>query len=192
MGLNCSPQFDYDYLELSLSDPLPPGNYSLGITKRNGSKYADAILRKADAWRVITSNFTVTDIQPRLDSLIPPACEPNTLHLFFSDPVKCSSIAADGSDFIVTGSSAVTIMQATGGHCSGNLTNQIDITLSSPIMTEGSYQIAVANGSDGNTLTNQCDNAMAAGSSLPFKIGTPFLRLLIIPLLMDAIRIQFN
>ena len=35
IGLNCSPQFDYDYLELLLSDPLPAGNYSLVL--QNGS-----------------------------------------------------------------------------------------------------------------------------------------------------------
>ncbi|MEJ0080873.1 MAG: hypothetical protein WDM78_07995 [Puia sp.] len=67
----------------------------------------------------------------------------------------------------------MSVTQATGGTCSGNLTNQIDISLSSPIRTAGSYQIALANGTDGNTLTNQCDNTIAAGSSLPFVIGTP-------------------
>ena len=172
VGLNCSPQFDYDYLELSLSDPLPPGNYSLvlqnGTDQNTLMQYCGRQMLAGDHLE-----FSVSDIQPRLDSLIPPACQPNTLHLFFSDPVKCSSIATDGSDFIVTGSSAVSVIQATGGVCSGNLTNQIDISLSSPINTEGSYQIALANGTDGNTLTNQCDNAMAAGSSLPFIIGTP-------------------
>jgi gliding motility-associated-like protein len=172
VGLNCSPQFDYDYMELTLSDPLPPGNYSLvlkeGTDQNTLLEYCSRQMQVGDHF-----DFTVSGAQPTLDSLIPPACEPNTLHLFFSDPIKCSSIAADGSDFIVTGSSSVSVTQATGGVCSGNLTNQIDITLASPIMAAGSYQIAVANGSDGNTLTNQCDNLMAAGSSLPFEIGTP-------------------
>jgi len=172
VGLNCSPQFDYDYMELSLSDPLPPGNYTLGL--KNGTdqntllEYCGRPMPPGDH-----IDFTVTGTQPALDSLIPPACEPNTLHLFFSDPVKCSSIAADGSDFVVTGPSVVSVNQATGGLCSGNLTNQIDITLASPIMAAGSYKIAVANGSDGNTLTNQCDNPMPVGSSLTFEIGTP-------------------
>jgi gliding motility-associated-like protein len=172
VGLNCSPQFDYDYMELSLSDPLPPGQYSLVLKKGTDQ---NTLLEYCGRQMLVGDHidFTVSGAQPTLDSLIPPACQPNTLHLFFSDPIKCSSIAADGSDFIVKGSSAVSITQATGGACSGNLTNQIDITLASPITTAGSYQIAVANGSDGNTLTNQCDNAMTAGSSLPFEIGTP-------------------
>jgi len=172
VGLNCSPQFDYDYMELSLSDPLPPGQYSL--VSKNGTDQ-NTLLEYCGRQMLVGDHidFTVLGAQPTLDSLIPPACEPNTLHLFFSDPVKCSSIAADGSDFIITGSSAVSIIQATGGLCSGNLTNQIDITLASPITAAGSYQIAVAKGSDGNTLTNQCDYAMVAGSSLPFEIGTP-------------------
>ncbi len=172
VGLNCSPQFDYDYMELSLSDPLPPGHYSLVL--KNGTDQ-NTLLEYCERQMPVGDHidFTVSGAQPTLDSLIPPACEPNTLHLFFSDPIKCSSIAADGSDFIVTGSSAVSIISATGGDCSGNLTNQIDVMLSSPITAAGSYQIAVAKGSDGNTLNNQCDNSMVAGSSLPFEINTP-------------------
>ena len=172
VGLNCSPQFDYDYMELSLSDPLPPGNYSLVL--KNGTDQ-NTLLEYCERQMPVGAHieFTVSGVQPALDSLIPPACEPTTLHLIFADPVKCSSIAADGSDFIITGSSAVSITQATGGLCSGNSTNQIDITLSSPIMTEGHYQIALASGSDGNTLTNLCDYSMVTGSSLPFDIKTP-------------------
>ncbi|HEY2648355.1 MAG TPA: gliding motility-associated C-terminal domain-containing protein [Puia sp.] len=172
VGLNCNPQFDYDYLELSLSDPLPPGNYSLVL--QNGTdhntllEYCGRQMQAGDHL-----DFTVTGTQPELDSLIPPSCVPKTLHLIFSDPIKCSSIAADGSDFIVTGSSAVNITSATGGDCSGNLTNQIDVTLASPISSPGSYQIAVANGSDGNTLNNACDNSVIVGSSLSFEIKTP-------------------
>ncbi len=172
VGLNCTPQFDYDYMELSLSDPLPPGQYSLVL--KNGTDQ-NTLLDYCGRQMLVGDHidFIVTGTQPTLDSLIPPACEPNTLHLFFSNPIKCSSIAADGSDFIVTGSSAVSITQASGGLCPGNLTNQIDITLASPIMTAGSYQISVDSGSDGNTLTNACDISMAAGLSLPFEIKTP-------------------
>jgi gliding motility-associated-like protein len=172
VGLNCSPQFDYDYMELSLSDPLAPGQYSLVL--KNGSDL-NTLMEYCGRQMLVGDHidFTVTGTQPGLDSLAPPACEPNILHLVFSDPIKCSSIAADGSDFIITGSSSVRIANATGGACSGNLTNQIDITLASPLITPGNYQIAVATGSDGNTLTNLCDYAMAAGSSLPFEIKTP-------------------
>jgi gliding motility-associated-like protein len=172
VGLNCSPQFDYDYLELSLSDPLPPGNYSLvlqnGTDQNTLLEYCGRQMLAGDH-----IDFTVSGIQPKLDSLIPPGCEPKTLHLFFSDPIKCSSIAADGTDFVVTGSAAVSITQAGGGDCSGDLTNQVDITLASPLLTAGNYQIALATGSDGNTLTNACDNSIVPGSSLPFEIETP-------------------
>jgi len=172
VGLNCSPQFDYDYMELSLSDPLSPGQYSLVL--KNGTDL-NTLLEYCGRQMLVGDHidFTVSGFQPTLDSLIPPACEPKTLHLVFSEPIKCSSIAADGSDFIVTGNSAVSISQATGGVCSGNSTNQIDITLASPILIAGHYQIAIASGSDGNTLTNQCDLSMDAGLSLPFEIKTP-------------------
>jgi len=172
VGLNCTPQFDYDYMELSLSDPLPPGNYSLVL--KNGTDQ-NTLLEYCGRPMLVGDHieFTVSGTQPALDSLIPPSCEPNMLHLFFSEPIKCSSIAADGSDFLVTGSTSVSITNATGGACSGNLTSQIDITLASPLSTAGNYQITAATGTDGNTLTNACDYSMAAGSSLPFVIGKP-------------------
>ena len=171
VGLNCSPQFDMDYLELSLSDPLPPGNYSLVI--KNGTDQ-NTLLEycgmQAQAGDKI--DFTISGIQPTLDSLIPLACAPTKMHLVFSSPIQCSSIAPDGSDFIISGNSVVGIIKAEG-NCAGNLTNQIDITLASPITTEGNYQIAIAVGSDGNTITNECDNAITVGSALPFNIKTP-------------------
>jgi gliding motility-associated-like protein len=170
VGLNCSPQFDMDYLELSLSDPLPPGNYSLVL--KNGTDQ-NTLLEYCGMQALAGDkiDFTVAGIQPTLDSLVPPTCAPSIMHLIFSSPVQCSSIAADGSDFIISGNSVVGITKAEG-NCSGNLTNQIDITLSSPITIAGNYQIAVATGSDGNTITNDCGNSLTAGSSLPFTIKT--------------------
>ena len=172
VGLNCNPQFDMDYLELSLSDPLPPGNYSLVL--KNGTDQ-NTLLEYCGLQANVGDklDFAVSGILPTLDSLTPPSCQPSVLHLVFASPVKCSSIASDGSDFIISGNSGVTITKAEGGTCSGNLTNQIDIVLASPITVVGNYQVEVVSGSDGNTITNECDNSMVVGSSLPFTIQAP-------------------
>ncbi len=168
IGLNCSPQFDFDYLQLYLSDPLPPGNYSLVIQNgTDGNTLMDDCGIQATAGEKI--DFSVSSVQPTLDSIVPPLCAPNMLQLIFANPVECSSIAADGSDFAISGNSVVSIAGA-AGNCNGSLTNEVDITLSSPIVVDGSYQIRLVTGSDGNTLTNECDIAAAAGSMLPFNI----------------------
>jgi gliding motility-associated-like protein len=169
VGLNCSPQFDFDYLELTLNNPLPPGNYSLVI--KNGSDN-NAI---QDDCEIPTNagehiDFSVSPIQSTaLDSITPPVCGPGVLHLVFSDPVRCSSIAADGSDFKISGSSAVTISGA-AGNCNQDLTSTIDLTLDSPIHINGSYLITLVTGGDGNTILNECNLATPAGSTLPFSV----------------------
>ena len=168
IGLNCSPQFDFDYLQLYLSDPLPPGNYSLVIQNgTDGNTLLDDCGIQAAVGEKI--DFSVSSVQPTLDSIVPPLCAPNMLQLIFTNPVECSSIAADGSDFSISGNSVVTVAGA-AGNCAGATTNEVDITLSSPIVADGNYQIKLVTGSDGNTLTNACDVSAAAGSILPFSI----------------------
>jgi gliding motility-associated-like protein len=168
VGLNCSPQFDYDYMQLFLSDPLPAGNYSLVMKNgTDGNTLLDDCSLQAQVGENI--NFSVSVVQPALDSLTPPACTTGILHLVFSTPIECSSIAADGSDFRISGSTVVGIAKATG-NCSGDTTSHIDIILDSPIVSDGNYQISLVTGSDGNTLTNECGVSALPGASLPFSV----------------------
>jgi gliding motility-associated-like protein len=168
IGLNCSPQFDYDYLELLLSDPLPAGKYSLVL--QNGSD-GNTLTEDCGSQALVGNkmDFSVSEIIPGLDSIVPPVCEPNILHLIFSGPIRCSTIAEDGSDFEITGPSPVGIAKAEA-ICSGDLTNAIDITLTAPIIADGAYQIKMRNGSDGNTLINDCDTPVPPGAFLSFDI----------------------
>ncbi len=167
-GLNCNPQFDYNYLEIFLNNPLPPGKYTLvAQSGSDGNTILDdcgVAMPQGDP-----IEFTVVGNQPTLDSLTPPACSPQTLELVFSSPVLCNSVAADGSDFMVTGSAPVTVSSA-APVCSGSSANAIVLTLSSPIVTDGNYQVSVQTGTDGNTLTNICNYSVPAGSFIPFSI----------------------
>jgi gliding motility-associated-like protein len=167
-GLNCSPQFDFDYLELSVSDPLPPGNYSLIL--KNGSDgntlLDDCGIQAPDGSKF---DFTVSAVLPVLDSIVPPTCQSVKLDLVFSNPVKCSSIAPDGSDFKISGSSTVDVIRAESD-CAGSLTSQIRLTLRSPIVVDGNYQVSMTRGTDGNTITNECDSTAPSGSTISFEI----------------------
>jgi gliding motility-associated-like protein len=80
----------------------------------------------------------------------------------------CSSIAADGSDFIISGPHPVTIAGAAGICNAEGLTNVIEVTLSSPVQRAGSYQVQLRPGSDGNTVINECGVETPAGAFQQF------------------------
>jgi hypothetical protein len=104
-----------------------------------------------------------------MDSIMPVVCIQDTLKLIFKRPMDCNSIAEDGSDFFITGPSAVSIKSAKG-ICSSGLTDIIQIILNKPIKTNGTYQIHLKSGTDGNTILNECGKATAAGSTILFDI----------------------
>ena len=91
------------------------------------------------------------------------------IELTMSEPVRCSSIAADGSDFeLLTGGGSV-ITGAMGVNC-GAFTNKIRLTYSLNSGDSCNYwpklwAIRSKTGSDGNTLVDNCGNAMPTGKT---------------------------
>lgn len=167
-GNSCSAGFDMDTVTLTLSNGLAPGNYS--VVARNGQDQNTLIDNCGTQIPVGSSMpFVIVAPQPTpFDSLTPPTCAPDVLQLVFSDKMKCSSIAADGSDFVVTGTTPVTVISANGKCDAEGLTDVILVHLSSPIMTAGNYQISLVNGIDGNTIINECGLRTQLGPPLPF------------------------
>lgn len=162
--------FDMDTITAVLSGSLPPGNYTLAA--QTGTDQ-NTILDNCGAAIPVgqSAPFTMTTPQPSLlDSLTPPGCVPDTLRLVFDKPILCSSIAADGSDFLVQGSSPVTVSGASGQCDADGLSYSVLIRLSAPIRTAGNFRLYLRAGSDGNTLINECGLATPAGS-LPFATG---------------------
>lgn len=164
---SCSTGFDMDTVLLTFGNALPPGNYTLTMSKGGD---ANTLLDNCD--RNIPEgdklSFTVVAIQPTpLDSLKPVGCAPKTLDLVFSKGIKCSAIAADGSDFKVTGPRPVTITGARGA-CSNGLTYTITLQLATPIETAGTYTIHLVTGLDGNTIVDECGQQTPAGVTLNF------------------------
>lgn len=166
-GINCSNGFDMDSVIVKLSAPLPPGNYTLRIeTGTDGNNLLDNCNRGIPNGQTVP--FMVLPLTPTpMDSLTTPGCAPNMLQLVFKDKMMCSSIAADGSDFVITGNPAVTVQSATGV-CTGGLTNMVQVLLSAPIQNAGNFQIMLKTGSDGNTLINECGGESLAGATLAF------------------------
>lgn len=167
-AVSCTTGFDMDSLILTFNAPLEPGNYKISIV--NGSD-ANTLLDNCDAAIPIgdSLSFEVLLSQPAaFDSISPPGCAPDELNVVFSDPILCSSIATDGSDFIINGSTS-SVVTAASTVCSDNVTTLVKLKLSSPIYKEGNYEVALARGSDGNTVTNECSLETPAGSIINFS-----------------------
>lgn len=151
----CTSGFDLDTVILSLSGPLTVGVYT--VTAADGT---DGNTLLDNCGNQITEgesrSFTMTLPQPTpLDSIAPITCAPDQLRLVFKKYIQCSSIAADGSDFKITGTSPVTITSV-NTNCSNGLTNIILVNLSAPIQTAGNFVITLQPGNDGNTLFDEC------------------------------------
>ncbi len=170
-GFGCGSGFDMDSLILTLDTPLPPGNYTINI--RNGS---DGNTIKDNCDRNIPDGESIPMvvyplIPTPMDSISNLGCKPVELQLVFRKNIRCSSIAADGSDFIVTlvsGSTPVSVIGATGSCNAGGLSAIIKVALSAPIQTKGIYQVRLVTGSDGNTIIDECGQETPAGATLNF------------------------
>jgi gliding motility-associated-like protein len=169
VGINCSSQFDTDSIALQLSGFLPPGTYTLHIKKGTDNNtvldYCDRAIAKTE-----TLPFTILPKAPTpMDSIAPLACTPKQLKLVFKKPMRCSSIATDGSDFTINGSYPVGIT-AGSGTCTAGTTKEVIVTLSNALQVAGSFQVVLKKGGDGNTVLDECGEETPAGSMLPFTV----------------------
>lgn len=166
-GFGCSTGFDMDSVILTLDAALPPGNYTVNIRKgADGNTLAD------NCDRFIPENegipLTVYPVFPTpMDSITQPGCAPDELQLVFRKNINCGSIAADGSDFVVTGTTPVTVVGASG-NCTNGLSPIIKIKLAAPIQTKGTYTVTLVTGSDGNTILDECDKESIPGQTVSF------------------------
>jgi len=168
---NCSGSNGYDdTVILTLASPLSPGTYTLSI--QNGTdgntlldlcNHADTIPNQVQ--------FTISASQLAYSAVIPPACYQFKLAL--SSKANCNSIASNGTDFRITGPQLVNVASAVGVNCDAqNLADTILLTLSNPIITDGTYTITAQKGTDGNTLFDNCGLSQAEGDAIGFSINS--------------------
>lgn len=163
---NCSNSFDMDTVRLKLNRIMAPGSYT--VTAKVGSD-GNSLVDNCNnnmPGQQMKLNF-IPAVPTPLDSIVPVTCIKDTLQLVFSKPMQCSSIAADGSDFTITGPAVVSVKSAQGV-CSNGVSTYINIVLTKPIRTNGVFTITLKNGSDGNTLIDECSEVTTAGSTLQF------------------------
>ncbi len=167
-GVNCDNSFNMDSAMITIDKPLLPGNYYV-IVKKGSDQ--NTLLDNCN--NNIPENdsipFTIYPLAPTpMDSITPVQCAPDILQLVFRNGMRCNSVAADGSDFIVNGNTPVSVTNAFGDSCSSGLSNIIKVKLNKPVQTAGNFTITLQRGSDGNTLIDECAQETPAGSSLNF------------------------
>ncbi|MGB3005670.1 MAG: PKD domain-containing protein, partial [Chitinophagaceae bacterium] len=169
---DCTSIFGTDSIVLNLSQPLTLGTYSLTLNNGNDANtLMDICNRNIPEGEAIT--FTVASSQPTLmDSLAPvTGCSPGFIELVFQKPIRCNSIATDGSDFIITGPQAVSTTFDPGGCTANATTNRIRLKFTTPIVTGGVYQVELTTGNDSNSIIDECGLATPTGAILSFTVN---------------------
>lgn len=174
-GVNCSGNNGYtNTVTVNFAPALAPGNYA--IKAKTGTDNNTLINLCGTALSLPDSlNFTVGAAPVYSSAVL--ACQ--TLTVQTATPVKCSSIAANGSDFHITGPSAVTVTGAAGVGCNAaGYSSTVALTLAGPVTATGTYTLTAQNGSDGNTLQDSCNTNQATGNSITFNaVAQPKLQL---------------
>ncbi len=114
----------------------------------------------------------ITD--PKIPAMVSvePDCSGQALTLKLNKKIRCNSLSADGSEFIVN-PGGIAATGATTTTCSSGFDfDEVTITLASAL-TSGTHQLVIKNGSDGNTLLDICGNNIPPGQSVSFDYIIP-------------------
>ena len=166
----------FNTLILTLQNPLPAGSYTL--TVNNGTTPTDnnTLLDVCNDAMLpgVPISFTIPpQTPPTITQVTKANCAATVLKVALSQPVQCSSISPNGSEFSITpGLPAITSVTT---NCSGtNLsTDTIYINLQNPL-ADGNYTLTASSvlASDGNTFIDNCGILMAVGTNRAFTIAT--------------------
>lgn len=102
------------------------------------------------------------------------ACFASSFNVNFSEPVLCSSISSNGSNFTITGpSGSVPVTSAVGNLCStgASNTNFATVNFNNAGLQTGTYTISVGNGVSG-PIKDKCGNNLAP-QTLTFQYFAP-------------------
>ena len=165
-------------ITLQLDAVLPPGTYTLHA--KTGTD-GDILLDNCGNQQDINDSYTFTLTQSsnplqiiRMDT---PACK--KARIVISRPVRCNTVAINGSDFRITGpDTAVHVVYALPVSCKNYpspcvdtvaITDTIDIFFDISIRIPGTYNLSVVTGTDRNPLLDTCGNTIM--QSFPFVVS---------------------
>ncbi|MDA3616179.1 gliding motility-associated C-terminal domain-containing protein [Polluticaenibacter yanchengensis] len=167
-AIGCSGSFTTDSVSIILSNEIPNGNYNVSVkTGSDGNTLLDICNTQMTAGKSISVDVFNKQAS-RIASLPASVCEPMYINVSLSEPVKCNSIAADGSDFYINGSEPISINKAEAIECADNFTSVVRVYFNKAIQVGGTYKVGIKTGSDGNTLFNMCDYESVVGQELNY------------------------
>lgn len=88
--------------------------------------------------------------------------------------VRCNTLVANGSDFSVIAPDGVTIIppiSAAAINCNTGLVFDSVIINMGTLLAPGTYKVRIKNGSDGNTLRDNCDNPIPVNDEVSFVVA---------------------
>lgn len=114
---------------------------------------------------------SITDSVPPGLKSVQPVCDGSTIRIVLNKKMKCSSLEADGSDFLLTPlPTGIQISSAAANTCTtGFDLDTVVLTLNGPLPA-GDYTVTAADGNDGNTLLDNCGNQVPVGESGSFTM----------------------
>jgi gliding motility-associated-like protein len=97
------------------------------------------------------------------------SCDRKTLTVVLNKKMRCNSLAANGSDFLIA-SNPGSITGASGMNCNNGFDmDSIQLTVGAPL-PPGNYSLQAQIGTDNNTLLDDCGTQIDAGDSVNFKV----------------------
>lgn len=163
---DCSSVFGTEVVTLLLAQPLAVGNHQVRVrTGTDGNTVKDICNRSVRVDETV-SFVSGTLLPTPMDQVLFKPCSPDYIELVFSRKILCNSLAADGSDFIITGPQNLVPAIAP---CSGS-SNIIQLSLPAGAQP-GTYQVQLAQGTDGNTIIDECGMETPAGAVLSFTLS---------------------
>lgn len=163
----CTSGFDFDEITLRLSTPLPNGTYDLIINNGSDNNTLLDVCQRAIPQGEVVSFYYAIPRPILADSVGTTKCAPDSVRVYFPKKIACNTVAANGSDFSVSGPTAVTVVSA-GGNCINNKADIITVKFASPIYTRGNYLLTLKAGDDGTVIIDECGQEMPL-QTLPFS-----------------------
>ncbi len=99
-------------------------------------------------------------------------CDGNEIRIKTNKKMKCNSLALDGSDFIVVspGGTNLIPVSANSFQCAAGFDlDSIALFMNGPL-PPGTYTIKAKNGTDGNTLKDNCDRTIPIDDAVQFTV----------------------
>ena len=123
------------------------------------------------------------------------ACDGTQGTIKLNKRMKCNSLSADGSEFTISPPLASIVSATAFGCMAGFDMDSLLLTLNNPL-PPGNYTITIQNGTDGNTLLDNCDRSIPVGEQIVMVvypiIPTPMDSISPVPCRPDEIQLVFR